>query len=232
MKIKFHCLFEQSGTFKNVLKSFGFVALDYDIVKTAETDINVNLFREIENEYKNISLGQKNKTIFTDMTPENDFVIAFFPCTYFCESNQLVFKCCYGNGRHELDLKNAKAIIARDKQRANFYETFVKFCFILKTLKIRSIIENPARESYLNSFSPVPVAYLEKDRSLFGDNFVKPTNYFALNFQMRENFQMFYDKVEHTKSIRNTHGFERNLITPQYATNFYKRFLMDKLPDK
>lgn len=28
---KVHCLFEQSGTFKNVFREFGYIAYDYDI---------------------------------------------------------------------------------------------------------------------------------------------------------------------------------------------------------
>ena len=44
-----HCLFEQSGTFKNEFKKLGIEAFDYDILDDfGETDIKVDLFREIE----------------------------------------------------------------------------------------------------------------------------------------------------------------------------------------
>lgn len=51
--MKAHCLFEQSGTFKNEFKKLGVEAFDYDIKNEfGETDFTVDLFREIENAYE------------------------------------------------------------------------------------------------------------------------------------------------------------------------------------
>ena len=47
---KVHCLFEQSGTFKNEFKKLGFEAFDYDIQNNfGETDYVIYLFAEIDN---------------------------------------------------------------------------------------------------------------------------------------------------------------------------------------
>ena len=44
-----HCLFEQSGTFKNAFKKYGIKAYDYDIQNEfGETDHVIDLFKEIE----------------------------------------------------------------------------------------------------------------------------------------------------------------------------------------
>ena len=44
-----HCLFEQSGTFKNEFKKLGYEAYDYDILNAyGETDHQIDLFAEIE----------------------------------------------------------------------------------------------------------------------------------------------------------------------------------------
>ena len=44
-----HCLFEQSGTFKNEFKKLGIEAYDYDILNDyGETDYQIDLFAEIE----------------------------------------------------------------------------------------------------------------------------------------------------------------------------------------
>ena len=53
MKInKVHCLFEQSGTFKNQFKALGIPAEDYDILNDfSETDHVIDLFGEIEKAY-------------------------------------------------------------------------------------------------------------------------------------------------------------------------------------
>ncbi len=47
-----HCLFEQSGTFKNEFKKLGIEAYDYDIENQFnETDYQIDLFAEIEKGY-------------------------------------------------------------------------------------------------------------------------------------------------------------------------------------
>lgn len=47
-----HCLFEQSGTFKNEFKKLGYDAFDYDILNDFnETDFQIDLYQEIENAY-------------------------------------------------------------------------------------------------------------------------------------------------------------------------------------
>lgn len=47
-----HCLFEQSGTFKNEFKKLGVNAFDYDIRNDfGQTDHITDLFAEIENAY-------------------------------------------------------------------------------------------------------------------------------------------------------------------------------------
>lgn len=47
--MKVHCLFEQSGTFKNEFKKLGIEAEDYDILNDfGETDHVIDLFSEIE----------------------------------------------------------------------------------------------------------------------------------------------------------------------------------------
>lgn len=47
-----HCLFEQSGTFKNEFKKLGMQAQDYDILNDfGQTDNVIDLFKEINNGY-------------------------------------------------------------------------------------------------------------------------------------------------------------------------------------
>lgn len=50
--MKYHCFFEQSGTFKNEFKKLGHKAYDYDILNDFnETDYVVDLYEEIEKAY-------------------------------------------------------------------------------------------------------------------------------------------------------------------------------------
>ena len=50
--MRFHCLFEQSGTFKNELKKLGYDAYAYDILNDFnQTDYQIDLFNEIQKAY-------------------------------------------------------------------------------------------------------------------------------------------------------------------------------------
>lgn len=229
----FHCLFEQSGVFKNVLKSNGHQAYDYDILNDyGETDFKIDLFQEIENEFDNLINKKNNQTIFSNMTAEKDFIIAFFPCTHFCDANQLQYRLYIGGKKREFDDKAVNRLIERNKDRARFFELWLKFTYICKIKGIPTIIENPASsgdKNYLVMFSPIEVAYKEKDRSLFGDSFAKPTNFFCINFEMKEKLIMFTPSI--VKNIyKETHGCrERSEINKLYVENFYKRFLENNI---
>ncbi len=51
--MKVHCLFEQSGTFKNEFKKLGYEAFDYDLLNNyGETDYQIDLFNEIVQAYR------------------------------------------------------------------------------------------------------------------------------------------------------------------------------------
>ena len=58
---KVHCLFEQSGTFKNEFRKLGYAAEDYDIQNDfGETDHVIDLFAEIDKAYA--ALTEQNRT--------------------------------------------------------------------------------------------------------------------------------------------------------------------------
>ena len=77
-----HCLFEQSGTFKNAFKKYGIEAYDYDIQNEFnETDYVTDLFKEIEGGY------QGEPSMFDKISPD-DLIFAFFPCIRF--ENQIM----------------------------------------------------------------------------------------------------------------------------------------------
>ena len=72
----------------------------------------------------------------------------------------------------------------------------------------------------------VKIAWHEKDRSLFGDDLKKPTNYFAINFDMQENFIMF-DKNIFKQRVLKLRSRARSELSSAYADNFYKRFIQN-----
>ena len=65
-KMIIHCMFEQSGTFKNEFKKLGYESYDYDILNDFnQTDYIIDLFKEIENGYEN------KKSIFDSISQDD-----------------------------------------------------------------------------------------------------------------------------------------------------------------
>lgn len=114
MKIdKVHCLFEQSGTFKNEFKKLGYEAYDYDYENNFnEVDFQMDLFEEIEKAYV-------NKPSIFDNIKENDLIVSFFPCTYFSIQNELIWSRKVYNFRTWSEEKIDKYIADREREREN-----------------------------------------------------------------------------------------------------------------
>lgn len=56
--MKIHCLFEQSGTFKNEFRKLGYEAYDYDLLNNfGHTDYQIDLFNEIVQAYSGGALN-------------------------------------------------------------------------------------------------------------------------------------------------------------------------------
>lgn len=217
-----HFLFEQSGTFKNVLKENGYEAFDYDILNDfGQTDFQIDLFEEIEKCYDG------KKSIF-DSIKKEDFVMAFFPCTHFCQANSLLYSIKFGGREREYNKGLCDKLIQRNTERAWYFELYLKFCYIIKKIGCKCIIENPGTfPSFLQFYSPFPVSYMEKDRSMFGDVYKKPTIYIAINFEMKEDFA-FYTLIDKKYRVEDARGMkQRSMISKLYAENFYKRFLQN-----
>ena len=233
MKIngKVHCFFEQSGTFKNEFIKLGIPAEDYDIQNNfGETDHQDDLFRAIEDAYEG------KPSLFDNITGgDEDLILAFFPCIYFCESSQCAFRFWHFNYR-KLSIKEmTEKILERTKNRAYFYSLAVKLAAIAKERGIRLIIENPwSGIGYLrNNFVEDPKV-IDMDRTLRGDFFKKPTAYWYFNCEPTQGLTIQKDKK--TKKIRSTKGAseaglcseDRSMISPDYARNFICDFILGK----
>lgn len=237
----FHCLFEQSATFRDVFRSYGHRAYTYDIANDYnKTDYQIDLFQQIESKYLKLTTPAnklpcgvfEKDTIFCNMTPETAFIIAFFPCTYFSIQNELIFTGKANGGRvFNTTRSGILKILGRAKERERYYELFIKFCYVCQELGIPTIIENPWHENYLRKYSPFYKGiYIEKDRTLFGDKLIKPTMFIPINFVLKENFQMFDKEIKKSTPINKQPGGKcRSEITPRYANNFYKRFIENTL---
>lgn len=227
IKGKIHCLFEQSGTFKNQFKKLGYEALDYDIQNNfGETDHVIDLFEQINNAYN-------DKGSIIDTITKDDLIMAFFPCIFFCDVNEPLFRLDDLNYR-KLDLRQKyEKILQRAKDREYFFEMCIKMFCVFDTRGLRLIMENPYSQShYLVKNFVYKAKVIDRNRRLRGDYFVKPTQYFFVNCEPTSGFSG--TKPKETKAVCSISGSkvaglcgeERSLISPDYARNFICDFIL------
>lgn len=220
-----HCMFEQSGCFKNEFKKLGIEAYDYDIENQFnETDYQIDLFAEIEKGYGG---GQ---SIF-DKIKKDDIILAFFPCIMFSDQQILNYK---GNnyGMREWTLKQKLLHDIELHDRLNvFYKLITKLVLIGIDRQLKMILENPyskANTHYLTRYWAFESSVKDINREKDGDCRVKPTQYWFLNCEPKNNY--VNDKLEATEHLthrKTNYGIKRSTIHPQYARRFIKRYIID-----
>lgn len=229
IKGKVHCFFEQSGTFKNEFIKLGIPAEDYDIQNNfGETDHVVDLFAEIENAYD-------GKVSIFDKIGKGDLIMAFFPCIYFCAMSQCAFSFGYTNYRKLNVMQKAQKILERSANRERFFGLAVKMFAVAMDKNIRLIMENPwSEQTFLKANFVQAPTFVDNNRMLRGDYFVKPTAYWYINCEPTSGFSFQNDKEKRT--IINTKGAskagvcseDRSMISLDYARNFIHDFILGK----
>ena len=228
--MKYHCFFEQSGTFKNEFKKLGYEAYDYDIKNDFnETDFIIDLFKEIENAYEN------KKSIFDNFKEKEDMILAFFPCVRFEDQIQMHFRGTMKSLKNWTDEQKLEYDLKLHKELHELYNLVTKLAIMCIRKNIPLIIENPySTTHYLVKYWAIPYAILDSDRSLSGDYYVKPTQYWFINCKPKQNVVFepleYVEKKRITAKVENggtNTAVERSMIHPQYARRFIKEYIID-----
>lgn len=226
--MKVHCLFEQSGTFKNEFKKLGYDAYDYDIQNEfGETDFQKDLFAEIENGYAGGS------SIF-DGIAKDDLILAFFPCTRFEARIPLEFRGEAYQQKNWDDVKKLEYSMKLHNELHRNYELISKLAFIAITRDLKLVIENPyTQPHYLTTYWCLKPSLIDKDRQLNGDYYKKPTQFWFIGFNPKQN--LVFEPIDYVegKVIATVSGENgksrttmRSMIHPQYANRFIRQYLI------
>lgn len=220
----FHCLFEQSGTFKNEAKKLGYEAYDYDILdEFGETDFQIDLFKEIRGGYEG------HPSIFDDMSPD-DIILAFFPCTRFEAKVALWFRGENYGQRTWTDEQNLEMSIKMHNELNELYVLISMLSLIAIRRSLKLIIENPyTQPHYLTMFWCLKPAIIDKDRSMDGDFYKKPTQYWFIGCNPKQN--LVFEPIDYVEQriITKEHAkTQRSMIHPQYANRFIRKYLIDE----
>ncbi len=223
---KVHCFFEQSGTFKNEFIKLGIPAEDYDIQNNfGQTDHVVDLFQAIEDAYD-------GKPSLFDNIRGGDLIVAFFPCIYFSDMSQILHT--WGAYPSKSRQEATAIILERSRKRQMYYELAVKMLTVADSRGLRLVMENPwGCHSFLQRCFITPPAIIDKDRSLRGDDFVKPTAYWFINCNNSIGYSYQPKPPKRVKKDCKAHrgglcSEERSMISPDYARNFICDFILGK----
>ena len=217
--MKWHCLFEQSGTFKNEFKKLGYEAEDYDILNDfGETDHVIDLFKE--------KAYEGEVSIFDNMT--NDRIIAFFPCTRFEDQITMWFQGNNNSQKNWNEIKKLEYNLKLHSELSKMYELVTKMTIVCINKNIPLVIENPyAQTHYLTRYWSLKPKLIDTDRRDMGDYFKKPTQYWFINCEPAYNFIFEGTDIKESKTIVNTQNkVERSMISKDYANRFIREYLI------
>ena len=220
---KVHCLFEQSGTFKKAFKELGYNAIDYDINKTENVDVVIDLFTQIS------YASQGKKSVVFDNISQNDLIVAFFPCTYFSDQSQLLSRGDNYGQKEWSEKQKIEYSMEQMQKRYTFYTHLCNLCLIAIKKGFKLIIENPyGKVNFLKQFFPIKPKVIILNRQKMGDFYKKPTQFFFINCNPEFNLQNEYSlENKISKRIEDNKGISRSIISPEFAKNFIKDFIIE-----
>lgn len=166
----------------------------------------------------------------------DDLIIAFFPCIYFTGSTNPRYYTLENNNYKCLTTEQKiETIIERSENRQAFFKRLIKLVGVCLGNNLRLIIENPYSPlHYLhNNFFKEPDIF-DKDRTMRGDYFTKPTGFWFFNCKPTFGYSLQSPK-KHLKIFEcksaDKAGLcseERSMISPDYARNFICDFILGK----
>lgn len=232
--MRVHCLFEQSGTFKNEFKKLGVPAEDYDILNDfGETDHIIDLFKEIRGGYNG------EPSIF-DTFSKDDLIMAFFPCVSFEARMPLNIRGEASQAKGWTDTQKLKYGMKLHNEVHEMYLLISKMAVIAIEKGLRMIIENPyTQPHYLTTHWCLKPALVDTNRKRRGDYYAKPTQYWFINCEPKHNF-IFEPQIVHSewetveRASRNarktgkSRQVARSMICPDYANRFIREFILEE----
>lgn len=224
-----HCFFEQSGTFKNAFRQLNIPAYDWDIQNAfGQTDEITDLFEHIDLAYCGYA------SCFDDID-EGALIMAFFPCIYFNEHNEMYFCGTSYNLRNLSPANKLRAIIERSDKRQEYYKKVLQLITICEERRLKLVIENPYNAHHYWRFNfPNYPKVIDMNRTLRGDYFKKPTQYIFVGFEpgngqsLSKKHKMKFIEECPSSPVNGVCSAERSMISAEYAHNFICDFILNE----
>ena len=169
--------------------------------------------------------------------------MAFFPCIRFENQIMIHFR-GQSHGMEKWTYKqkmiNCMKLLSEVKHN---YDLVNKLFITFMDRNLRLIMENPySEEHFLRRYWCYPPSIIDKDRRENGDYFKKPTQYWFLNCEPKNN--LVFEPIEYVavdikdpirqmdKKVIESLGAKnrtqaRSMIHPQYANRFIRQYILD-----
>ena len=159
-------------------------------------------------------------------------MFAFFPCTRFEDQITLWFRGEAYQIKNKPDIEKLKKSLALHKELSRNYELVTKLAILAFEKDFKLIIENPnSTQHYLNRYWPIKSSVVDNNRSLHGDYYIKPTQYWFINCEPKNNLVF---SVANTRSVpcgkidgEWSREVKRSMIHPDYARWFLESYVYE-----
>lgn len=122
------------------------------------------------------------------------------------------------------------------EELTELYLLISKMTIVCLRKGLHMIIENPySAQHYLKQYWCIRPKLIDKDRTKNGDFMKKPTQFFFINCEPKNNF--IFESLDYVETIRfkKLKGNEnmsrkttRSMIHPQYADRFIRQYILDE----
>lgn len=174
--------------------------------------------------------GYDGKQSLFDALSPDDLVLAFFPCIRFETKIMLYFQ---GKAAGQKNWSLEKKLDYSMRLHSELHENYMlisKLAIICLRKHIQLVIENPfSTPNYLQMYWPIKPSVIDYDRWQNGDYYHKPTQYFFINREPKQNIltdpmpvNLIYRSIENQVK-----GSIRSMISPVYANRFIRTYLIE-----
>lgn len=163
---------------------------------------------------------------------QDDIILAFFPCTRFESRIALRFRGEQYQIQALPDRKKLEISMKLHQELHKNYETISELVCLCLDKNLKLIIENPyTQPHYLTNYWCIKPKVIDKNRRINGDYLEKPTQYFFVNVEPKNN--IIFEPVKWVEKRQcdyisgKERARERSEIHPQYAERFIKQYIID-----
>lgn len=171
-----------------------------------------------------------------DYITKDDIILAFFPCVRFEAQITMGFRGEMNQQKRWSDERKLIYSMQLHDELNLFYHRLSQLVVICLRKGLKCIIENPwTQPHYLRQYWCIKPSLVDTDRTMRGDFFKKPTQFFFINCEPKNNllFEAMVMQERHTHlqankmDNGNTRQVNRSLISKEYANRFIREYILE-----